>query len=506
MLLSAIEDRDCDKTRRYKVALLCIVLLIILEIIFVNYAIITMALLTFAVVLFGLIILKSRENKKNVAKYVFTDSRYGTLFEELRQLLLSLNEYPMVWCIAPSLDGNTSVLNDDVRSKMKVDLELPELFDIDFPLPSVKYAKFGKDVYEYILLPDSILLKTNDGIKIFPYNELEVEKKCVDFPEYGNNAPEDAQLIGWRWLYERVSGGPDLRYKNNPRHGVYRYYQIIFKHEGKEVLSLLTSKADGFDDLCLYFNELSVKIENLKNSTHEQVEAQATPEYVVSSQSPKTKTVYFCSDGNEDHLKILKDLDHYFGTSAIFKSSVDCQDEQMIIDSDLFVCVLDRGGNKKSISDALKLAFDLNKDVFIIDPYNCHSYRDQVRRCRRPIYILSSIDQYNQFFTDLYPVLGLLVPDSSTIVGHTINLAIHSRNGFFLSVDGKEDLFNDSNKIITLCFNKGNHKVVVSNLDRSIQYKNEFPIELCTWKTHFCVKQDLILNFDSFVKSRIESL
>lgn len=503
-LIKAIEDRDNNGLSKYITALICVALVTVAEISLFNYAIVTFILITAGVVLFGVISWKSKEKKKNIAKYVFTNPKSSVLFEELKQLLLSLNDYQTVWCIAPALEKGYCPATNENRSKLKVDLEQPELFSVDFPLPSIKFAKLGKDVFEYYILPDSILLKTKDGIRICPFAEIEVSRNYIDIAEYEGKAPEDAQLVGRRWMHERVSGGPDLRYKYNPQVGVYRYYQIQFKHDSHVVLSFLTTKSDGFDDLVLYFQELRNKIKNLDQSVEEvKVEAPHFSSYVEQPTVKKTKTLFFCSDGEEEHLKIFNDLDSHFGPYSVLHSNdKDTFDEQQIVDCDVFLCVIDKLGTNQTIYDSLKLAFDLNKDVFIVDPYNNQCYRDQLKRCRRSIYVLSDIDQYNRLFLDLYPILGLTMPASSTIVGHTINLAVHSKQGFIITVDGEETRYDEPNKILDYCFNKGKHKFIVSNMDNTALYSNEFVFETCTWKSEFCIKYDLMFNFDSFIQMK----
>lgn len=77
------------------------------------------------------------------------------------------------------------------------------------------------------LLPDRVLVKHRRSFADVSYRELFTAAADQRFTERAS-VPADSQQIGTTWQYVNVKGGPDRRFKNNPRLPIMLYGSISF--------------------------------------------------------------------------------------------------------------------------------------------------------------------------------------------------------------------------------------------------------------------------------------
>ncbi len=98
------------------------------------------------------------------------------------------------------------------------------------------------------LLPDRVLVKDGKKYSDVSYSELEVDGHQLHFIEAGT-VPSDAEQVGETWQYVNVRGGPDRRYKTNPRRKVMMYGEIGVGSQNGLQWIVQSSRADSAEPL-----------------------------------------------------------------------------------------------------------------------------------------------------------------------------------------------------------------------------------------------------------------
>lgn len=91
-------------------------------------------------------------------------------------------------------------------------------------------------------LPDALLINQNGVNKAIDYNDLQVDLRAEEFLE--ESLVSDAHLIQKTYMYTNKSGGPDMRYKDNPEAFLVEY----------GVLELINNSMD----LVIVFSDTSI--------------------------------------------------------------------------------------------------------------------------------------------------------------------------------------------------------------------------------------------------------
>jgi hypothetical protein len=108
------------------------------------------------------------------------------------------------------------------RKAGKVNTDGPRELVTNIAVPS-----FHCGDYQLFLLPDRVLVKHRRTFADLPYQELSVFMDALRFHEKGA-VPRDSQQIGTTWQFVNKKGGPDRRYKNNPRLRIMQYGRLTF--------------------------------------------------------------------------------------------------------------------------------------------------------------------------------------------------------------------------------------------------------------------------------------
>lgn len=76
-------------------------------------------------------------------------------------------------------------------------------------------------------LPDALFVIQGTKVGAIEYENIKLEIGTISVKEEENAyIPSDAQILEYRWRYEKQAGGPDLRYKDNPRSAVCLYGEL----------------------------------------------------------------------------------------------------------------------------------------------------------------------------------------------------------------------------------------------------------------------------------------
>jgi hypothetical protein len=106
------------------------------------------------------------------------------------------------------------------RDRGKADLGGPPVLATNIAVPSLHARK--RSVY---FLPDRILVRDGRRYADMPYSNCRVTGTATRFIEDGS-VPRDAERVGTTWKYVNKGGGPDRRYKSNPKLPIMRYGEL----------------------------------------------------------------------------------------------------------------------------------------------------------------------------------------------------------------------------------------------------------------------------------------
>lgn len=77
----------------------------------------------------------------------------------------------------------------------------------------------------------------DNSFHVFDYRQFKVTNSSFSEPLSPWFDANDASVAYRTWLHSRVTGGPDLRYKNNPSTAYYSFYKAVISPVGIEVIS-----------------------------------------------------------------------------------------------------------------------------------------------------------------------------------------------------------------------------------------------------------------------------
>lgn len=136
------------------------------------------------------------------------------------------------------------------------------------------YASSTRRYPEVVFAPGVILTSTGhqDPIKTFRWNTLMATTSITRVAEPENRAPQDAEIIGTRWQHQRVDGGPDRRYSDNPILAIIQYYDLTLTEEEQVALRLRFTSEDA---LTKFLSLLGVNTPS--QGQHERSRTRSTP-------------------------------------------------------------------------------------------------------------------------------------------------------------------------------------------------------------------------------------
>lgn len=157
------------------------------------------------------------------------DKKVNESYIKLCKSLETLMKSHMLWEI---INEN----NTDKKYIIKVIKEPPNFMKINIKLYQI-CCKNKKICF----LPDRIIVLMSNEVKNFSYNDLYLDAHMVTHDmRYTTDkfVPKDAEIVSWRWLHERVNGGPDRRYSYNTQIPTVRYGKIILQTSNTFITNL----------------------------------------------------------------------------------------------------------------------------------------------------------------------------------------------------------------------------------------------------------------------------
>ncbi len=175
------------------------------------------------------ILLHARDKaRRTVVVFYEVDGAPATRFQALADSFTAVQQCASHWHVTASgavrttqqykvNSGASTLLR---RDRGRADLTGPPVLATNIAVPSLHTRK--RSVY---FLPERILVRDGRHYADMPYASCHVAGTATRFIEEGS-VPRDAERIGITWKYVNKGGGPDRRYKNNPRLPIMRYGEL----------------------------------------------------------------------------------------------------------------------------------------------------------------------------------------------------------------------------------------------------------------------------------------
>lgn len=132
--------------------------------------------------------------------------------------------------------GASSIIK---RIRGRADVSGPPLLATNIAVPSLHARK--RSVY---FLPDRVLIRDRRKYADVPYSACQVSGTVTRFIEEGHR-PKEARQVDSTWKFVNKGGGPDRRYKNNPKLPVMQYSQLSLSAEPGFRFQWQASRADA---------------------------------------------------------------------------------------------------------------------------------------------------------------------------------------------------------------------------------------------------------------------
>jgi len=101
--------------------------------------------------------------------------------------------------------------------------------------------------------PDYIVLENRKRYSVLDYETLSIE--YIEKPYYETDAnPDDAKITGTTWLHPKKGGGPDKRFRNNPKISILLYGELKITSSAGDLLHLQIS---NFKTAYLFYKFIS---------------------------------------------------------------------------------------------------------------------------------------------------------------------------------------------------------------------------------------------------------
>lgn len=219
-LISEIQEKSNKISLRnisFIIASVLIVILIILEI--PLWVIGLTTILSIGVVIIAHF--RDKLSKSVVILYEF-DSRLEKEYQELHDAFSKLENCSKVWHIPTESDvldkkyhagADKAVKRNEVNPK--IGKRRPLKTNIKIP-----FINAGKQ--DLVFMPERLLVFESDKVGAISYMDLEIEVQETKVVE-SEKVPKDSEVVDYTWRYVNKSGGPDKRFKDNPKIPVVRY-------------------------------------------------------------------------------------------------------------------------------------------------------------------------------------------------------------------------------------------------------------------------------------------
>jgi len=153
------------------------------------------------------------------------DAEQSGVFTSVQQACYQLSRAAAVWHVqseSPQWDGRKNAGATALIHRRRIAFSR-----IALPFIHVDLDIWGADLgtIKVGFLPDRILVFQNGRYAPLPYKEISVSVVDENFLDE-DGVPSDAQVLGYAWKYQRVDGGPDLRFAGNFQVPMVRYARV----------------------------------------------------------------------------------------------------------------------------------------------------------------------------------------------------------------------------------------------------------------------------------------
>jgi hypothetical protein len=128
------------------------------------------------------------------------------------------------------------------RSAMKISVGTVNFIKANIDIPKMSMSSGERTL---VFLPDRLLVVDPKTVRLISYSELRVSLFKSKVIGRAGKVPPDATVIGRTWQYVNKDGGPDRRFKNNPRRPVVLYQRVLLRgpHGFRETIQF--SRSEG---------------------------------------------------------------------------------------------------------------------------------------------------------------------------------------------------------------------------------------------------------------------
>jgi hypothetical protein len=191
----------------------------------------------------------------------FSNYKQSGIFKDLFDLIKSSNLYNSSWLLYPKpnitfqLDVNS--LNYSMhflRSRIQVTKT-----SIPFINESTdSYICLNNSDISIAFLSCAVIIFTNkSNLAIFNYSDFICTNKEVIIKEDELFKYPKAIVDSWTWLYQKMDGSPDLRYKNNPKVPIVKYSNVTLQTNSGNRLEFLFLNLDFGRLFCETISKMS---------------------------------------------------------------------------------------------------------------------------------------------------------------------------------------------------------------------------------------------------------
>jgi hypothetical protein len=110
------------------------------------------------------------------------------------------------------------------RTPIRLDYRLPAALRSEIRPPEIKLARGS-----LFLMPDGLLVEVRRSYALLAYGQLDLAYEPSSFVEPGR-PPSDAEILSRVWSHPNKDGGPDRRFRSNPKLANCRYEALILRH------------------------------------------------------------------------------------------------------------------------------------------------------------------------------------------------------------------------------------------------------------------------------------
>lgn len=242
----------CSKDMGIKITI--ILLSIVLWFVFVKSIVIIMGLITLGIYLIY------RNSKMLISVEYDFDAENEKFYETMNKFFNTLASSNKLWLIESRYENFDAKRNAGVDSCVD---RIPILISEELPYylkTNIKCFCLSVKDKDFYFLPNKVLVYNKNKTIGLDFQELSFDFSETTFVEQ-SGTPSDSEVVGYTYRYVNKNGGPDRRYKDNPKYPECLYGTINIKNDnGLNLSILLSSKSKTMQAKQFYESLRSINI------------------------------------------------------------------------------------------------------------------------------------------------------------------------------------------------------------------------------------------------------